>query len=340
MKKNKTQSVVSAGKPITSASDLTVNLVTFWAFLLKGRRLQIGSLMALILLSAMMEMATLAAAIPLVGSLVDSQGSGNGSEKWHVPLPDFVSHSSNSHVFILSAVIVIVCLGALIRILVIRKTADFSANVGVELQTLYLRNLLHRDYERTINQSSSKKISLITQKINFVISNYILGILSAVTAIVSSIAIVIMLVSLGTPVVFLALLVLVIGYLIIARFSRAKLKIYGRDLQVYMPRKIQCVQECLGGIRDVAMAGNQEIFVQRLTDIAEKTETATARLTFYNAFPRPLLEAIGITTIALIAWLSYAGVFSFDNLLPMLGVFTLGMLRFSRVTSSQPISEV
>lgn len=327
MKKAKARADDTVSEPVVNSSSLTANLTTLWGFLLKGRGRQIVFLVVLMLMSALMEMATLAAAVPLVSALLDSQGNGAVSFARQLPLPDLIKQADNPYTFILAGVILIVCTGALVRILVIRKTADFSAAVGVELQTLYLRGLLNRDYEKAINQSSSKKISLITQKIQFVISSYILGILTALTAIVSSIAVVSILIYLGTPVVFLALMVLVLGYLIIAWFSRSKLKFYGQQMRIYNPRKIQCVQESLGGIRDVGMAGSQEVFVQRLGELAQKTETATARLNFYNAFPRPLLEAIGITTIALIAWVSFSGVFTFDNLLPMLGVFTLGMLR-------------
>lgn len=284
-------------------------------------------MLSLMMCSALMEMATLAAAIPLVNSLLESQGNIVSRRMGRFSLPEFFEASANPYAWLLGGVIMIVCLGALLRILVIRKMTNFSASVGVELQTLYFHKLLHRDYEVAINQSSSKKISILTQKINILIATYILGILNSLTAVVSSIAVLFILFYLGTPVVFMALLVLIVGYLLIALLCRTKLKRYGNDIRTQLPQKIRCVQESLGGFRDVSMAGSQEVFVRRLTQISSKTEVANARLIFYSAFPRPFLEAIGISTIALIAWGSYSGIFELDNLIPMLGVFTLGMLR-------------
>lgn len=325
MKDIKAQAGTVGSGATVKPSGLLSDIITLWRFLLKGRRLQIAGLLFLMMLSALMEMATLAAAIPLIGALVESQGIGSAALP--APLRNLIEQTGNPQAALFGGVILIVISGALLRILVIRRTADFSARLGLELQVLYLRGLLNRDYEHSINQSSSNKLSLITHKIQVVISSYILGILSAVTAIASSLAVLIMLLYLGTPVVFMALCVLALSYVVIAWFSRARLKHYGRDMQVYIPKKIQCVQESLGAIRDIGMSGSQEAFVQRFAEFTEKTETATARLTFYNAFPRPLLEAIGISTIALIAWISFNGMLAFNNLLPMLGVFALGMLR-------------
>jgi len=326
MKEDKPLVSTKTSEQEVSAS-LSANLYQLWVLLCAGRSVQIIILILLMMLAAVLEMATLAAAIPLIGSLIDAQSGNNTVVVGSAVLPEFITQSENPHNLVLGAIVVIVCISAFVRILVIRLTADFSATVGVELQTLYFRELLYRDYETAINQSSSKDISLITNKIQIVISNYILGILTTLTSMVSAAGVLIMLIWLSTPVVFLALGMLLVAYLVIAWLSRTKLKSYGRDLQVYIPQKVRCVQEGLGGFRDVAMAGTQDIFVRRLAYVAKKVEIAVARLVFYNSFPRPLLEAAGICSIATIAWLAHRGTYTNEQLLPTLGVFALGMLR-------------
>ena len=310
-----------------SDSSLISNLLALWRYIFRERPLQIVVLVLLMLLASILEMATLAATVPLIGSLVDTQTGGHnivGSSRF---LPEFVLQSDQPYNWILVGIVIIVAIAALVRILVIRKTADFSAVMGVDLQTLLFRNLLYRDYETIINQSSSKEISLVANKIQIVISTYILGILISLTSLVSAIGVLILLIWISTPIVLLALSALIFAYLVIAWLSRSRLKSYGRDLQVHIPQKVQCVQEGLGGIRDVAMGGTQEVFVEKLHVVAHKVEKAQARLIFYNAFPRPLLEAAGICSVAVVAWFAHRGLFSGENLLPTLGVFALGMLR-------------
>lgn len=306
---------------------LTANVLHLWSFLLTERRSQIVALLLLMILAALMEMATLAAVLPMLGSLVDSQAQSNNLMIGSMYLPAFITAAEDPHTVILGLTILIVCTSALTRILVLRMSTGFSASVGVELQARYFRYLLYRDYESVINDSSSKKISVVTNKIQIVISNYILGVLTGLTALIAVLGVFLMLLWLSTSVVYLVVGLLAAAYLCIAWLTRIKLKKYGRDLQIYIPQKVQCVQEGLGGFRDVTMGGSQEYFVDRLKAVAQITERASARFNFYNGFPRPLIEAICISAVAAVAWLAHRGILSGEHLLPTLGVFALGMLR-------------
>ncbi|MFK7891844.1 MAG: ABC transporter ATP-binding protein, partial [Granulosicoccus sp.] len=309
-----------------------------WSLLFRQRRLQICGLVAMMLLAALMEMATLAAAVPLMSSLIDSQSDAGSLAIQSLPLPDFITRADNPHTVILLLAVFVVCTSALIRITVARLITRFTARVGVDLQVRYFRHLLSRDYETAINEPSSTSISLITNKIQIVITTYILGSLNMLTAIISAVGILIMLVWLSTSAVFLALGLVSGSYIIIAWLTRSRLKKYGRDMQVNMPLKIQGVQEALGGFRDVVMSGTQDVFVERFTDHTRRVENANAQVSFYSAFARPMIEAVGISSIAGIAWLSHQSLHQGGNLLPTLGVFALGMLRllpFAQLVFSQ-----
>lgn len=306
---------------------LLKQLCGLWMYLIRQRSVQIVALLVLMILSAVMEMATLAAVVPLIGSLVDSQSDSSNLIAGSEYLPAFIINADDPHAWVLGGAVIIVCAAAIVRILVLRQSASFSADVGVELQVSYFRYLLNRDYETAINESSSHSISLVSNKIQIVITTYILGMLQALAAAVSALGVIVILLWLSTPVVLLALGVLVASYLLIAWRTRTKLKQYGRDLQVYIPRKVQIVQEGLGGFRDVAMGGTQEVYTRKLHYVAAKAENAAARLVFYNGFPKPLIEAVGISTVAGIAWLTHKGLFAGDNLMPTLGVFAVGMIR-------------
>jgi len=65
---------------------------------------------------------------------------------------------------------VIVRLSAVFRILVIRKDAEFSAAIAIDLQSAYFQKILYSDYENIINQSSSENISFATNKVQLIIS--------------------------------------------------------------------------------------------------------------------------------------------------------------------------
>jgi len=75
------------------------------------------------------------------------------------------------------------------------------------------------------------------------------------------------------------------------------------------------------------MGASQQVYVDRFTSVARKVEIAKARLIFYAAFPRPVLEAIGISAIAAIAFYISNRSIDGSNVLPVLGAFSLGLLR-------------
>ncbi len=319
------QASANTGSSASRSSTLLSDVLTLWSFLLKDRPGRILLLLLVIVVAALLEMAMLAAVVPLVSVLMDSQMVEQGAAGSSAPLLGLFGQLSQST--LLGLVVVVVALSAFSRVLVLRMSTEYALAIGMQFQTGYFRIVLNRDYEHVVNQSSSENVSLITQKVQLVIVNYILGVLTTLASVVSGIGVVIVLIWFSKPVVLFALLALAASYVVIARFTRGRLKRYGSDLQMYNPKKIQSIQEGLGGIRDVVMAGNQEQFVDRFAHAARRVETANARIVFYNSVPKPILEALGIGSIAGIAWAAQQGNFSGANLLPLLGVFALGMLR-------------
>lgn len=300
-------------------------LSRFWRFVFRGRVLQVILLLLIMCLAAVMEMATLAAVLPLVGSLVNAQDGA--TELIASYLPASLGQSEHLQSMILIGVVIIVCLSAALRILVLRMSAEFSATMGLHLQTQYFRIMLSAQYEEIVNESSSQKLSLMTTKIPYINSVYLLGALNLTTSLISAIGIVVMLVWLSTGIVFVALFFLTIAYVLVAYFSRRKLRFYGKSIAINNPRSVQYLQDSLGGIRDVIMGSSQSVYVDRFETVAEKVETGKARLVFYSGFPRPILEAFGISAIAAITYFVNKGSTTDTHLLPMLGAFSLGLLR-------------
>lgn len=323
----KTSVASQAADPAISKTNLSANLNKLWYYLLETRGREIALLFLFIVIAALLEMATLASILPLIGSLLESNSATVAMPSESEYLPEWIRHHPESQTLIIAGVILVVSVSAIVRIGVMRIIVLFSASVAVELQTRLFENLLHREYEQIINESSSQSIAQITNKIQLVVANYILGTLSSLSSLVSAIAVVILLLWISTSVVLLALLLLAIAYGLIAWLTRIKLRFYGRELQTYVPKKIQCVQEGLGGIRDVVMGGHQKFFLQNFHQYVSRTEAASARLSFYQGFARPLIETVGIISIALIAWITYKGWISGEQMLPTLGVFAVGMIR-------------
>lgn len=317
----------STGNPVVTTKRSISEVGTLWRYLLEGRVRQVIFLIFTMIAAAILEMAAIASVLPLVGSLIDSQTDSVAQASIALPSSIQVVSRNLSETGLLWLIAIIVSLSALLRIVVIRKIAEFSATVATELQSTYFRKLLTSDYEQIINQSSSENISFVTNKIQLIIRNYILSFLRTITALISAAGVIVVLAWVSNFIVLFALVTLAAAYLLIAWFSRSKIRHYGIELKHVYPKQIQFLREGLGGIRDVVMSGSQDINVKRFTETTEKVEKANAKLIFYNDFPKPLLEAIAVCSIVAIAGLVNLGLLPNKNLLPLLGAFALGMLR-------------
>ena len=90
-----------------SDSSLISNLLALWRYIFRERPLQIVVLVLLMLLASILEMATLAATVPLIGSLVDTQTGGHnivGSSRF---LPEFVLQSDQPYNWILVGIVTV-----------------------------------------------------------------------------------------------------------------------------------------------------------------------------------------------------------------------------------------
>lgn len=310
---------------MSTLNPLLDTIIRFWRFAFRGRGHKVISLLAIMVLAALMEMATLVAIIPLVASLID--GSEANIVKFMRFVPKFYSEERDPQILILFLVVVVVTGSAILRVLVTRLSSEFAARVGTMLQRRYFNIMINAEYEDIVNESSSKKINIITTNIPYVVTTYILNALTLTTCLISAIGIIAVLVWISTGVIFVALFCLTIIYFLIAYFSRRRLRRYGKQIAHNNPRRIQYLQDSMGGIRDVIMGSVQPVFIKNFTAVTQKVEVARARLIFYAALPRPVLEAIGISTIAVIAYYISQGSIDGDSVLPILGAFSLGLLR-------------
>lgn len=279
------------------------------------------------IMAVVLEMASLASVLPLVATLINVDSNAVSESTMALPTSlSYLSVNLTSNQLLL-LIAVIVSLSAVFRILVIRKVAEFSAAIAIDLQSSYFQKTLYSDYEKIINQSSSENISFATNKIQLIIRNYIVSVLRTITAFVSAIGVLAVLSWISNSVILFATLALAAAYLLIASITRLRLKHYGRQLRHDYPRKIQFLREGLGGFRDVMMSGSQNLHVRRFTETATNIENANAKLIFYNDFPKPLIEAFAVCCVVAIAWLVNNAHISDQNLMPLLGAFALGMLR-------------
>ena len=116
-------------------------------------------------------------------------------------------------------------------------------------------------------------------------------------------------------------------YWLIALTTRKKLNKNSEVIARLESRRVQAVQEGLGGIRDVILDGTQGVFVNRYWDHESRERRAQAANTFMTYAPRYMIESFGMIVMALLGFWVSLDTADFSSALPILGALALGAQR-------------
>ena len=301
---------------------LADSLVRLFAHLSRRRRWQLVGLFFLTLVSALAEMATLGAVVPFLALLADPTVA-NKYTLLQTVLSWFGAEEGN----VLLSAGVIFCMitisAALIRMLMMWSSMRFSYGLGADIGAeVYLRTL-YQPYSWHVSQNSSEVLTGI-DKVNVVVSGVLTPIMQGIVAMVMVIGILVMLVAIDWQTALIAGVGFTVMYGITTLALDSKVKKNSEIISENMSRRVQAVQEGLGGIRDVLLDGTQSVYHRRFSGFDYAMRCAQASNSVIGVSPRYLIEAAGmVLIIALAYWLSprQGGL---TGAIPVLGALAIG----------------
>jgi ABC-type multidrug transport system fused ATPase/permease subunit len=276
----------------------------------------------LTLVSALAEMATLGAVVPFLALLADPTVA-NKYTLLQTVLSWFGAEEGN----VLLSAGVIFCMitisAALIRMLMMWSSMRFSYGLGADIGAeVYLRTL-YQPYSWHVSQNSSEVLTGI-DKVNVVVSGVLTPIMQGIVAMVMVIGILVMLVAIDWQTALIAGVGFTVMYGITTLALDSKVKKNSEIISENMSRRVQAVQEGLGGIRDVLLDGTQSVYHRRFSGFDYAMRCAQASNSVIGVSPRYLIEAAGmVLIIALAYWLSprQGGL---TGAIPVLGALAIG----------------
>jgi ATP-binding cassette subfamily B protein len=289
------------------------------------RRTQLAFLLGLMLVSAVAEVVSLGAILPFLAILVDPQqalqtplvawvvstlGLGAmGDLRWQLTL-----------LFAATAVA-----AGVVRFALIYTTARLNFGIGHELGAeIYLRTL-YQPYEVHVARNSSEIMGGIN-KVDEVVW-VVFALLNLTSASLMAVFIVIALLLINTWLALTALLSLGSIYAIVFVIARKQLLRNSEVTSRAFNKRVQTLQEGLGGIRDVLLEHTQTLFASRFNEIDWPMRQAQASNNIIGPSPRFAVEALGMVLIAMLAYSMATSSGGFGAALPALGALALGAQR-------------
>jgi ABC-type bacteriocin/lantibiotic exporter with double-glycine peptidase domain len=298
----------------------------FMAILPPKRRRQLAPLLALMLLSALAEMLSLAAIVPFLAILADPVQAMEKPFVMQMVTMFDLGDADNlrwrlTQMFASAAV----AAGA-IRFTMIYVATRLNYTIGYELGTEVYRRSLYQPYEVHIARNSSEIMGAIDKLDNvvFVISSMLTICSSGLMALF----IVATLVLIDPLIAGVALLGFGSVYAVLSMFTRKRLAKNSRLINLAYGKRIQSIQEGLGGIREILLDQTQPLFVERFNETEKSMRLAQASTAVIGGpSPRIVVEALGIVLIAFLGYYITAAGGGIAAAIPTLGVLALGAQR-------------
>lgn len=301
---------------------LNVSLASLFEHLSRRRRLQLVGLFFLMLGSAVAEMATLGAVVPFLALLADPTVA-NKYPLLQTVLPWFGAKDGN---VLLSAGILfcmITISAALIRMFMMWGSMRFSYGLGADIGGEVYRRTLYQPYSWHVSQNSSEVLAGI-DKVNGVVGGILTPLMQGLVAFVMIIGILVMLLLIDWKTALIAGVGFTAMYGITTLTLRNKVNRNSQIIAANMSRRVQAVQEGLGGIRDVLLDGTQPLYHSRFVGFDYAMRRAQASNAVIGASPRYIIEAAGMVLIVGLAYWLSPREGGLTGAIPVLGALAIG----------------
>lgn len=208
--------------------------------------------------------------------------------------------ATNSNLLLITCFIFAICifLSALSKLITLYWTETFAENVALYYTKKAYVNIFSKPYIYFLKKNSSEFLILTTRYINQAVTTMksIINVFSSLF--MTTIIIATLLIS-NFKVTFNIILFTLIIYYVIISFFNKKLYFLGKYESQESRRNIKLVQESIGSIKDIILNKSQDYFINQIINSTKTIKGILKRINIYLAFPRYMVEAIGIASILL-----------------------------------------
>jgi len=297
-----------------------------WCHLSRPRRWQLAALLLVMFASGAAEVFSLAAVLPFLAVLTDPE------RLWEIPvvqqLASAVAIQGPSGLLLLATSLfgAAVVLAAAVRLTNLWLNGRLAAAIGSDLSCEAYRRTLHQPYSVHVQRNSSGLITAITTHIAQTVL-VINTTLQLTTAAVVALGLLAAFLIADWQVALIAVAVFGIAYGLLVLAVRRKLAANSAVIAKAGKQQLKALQEGLGAIRDVLLDGSQGMYLEIYSQADRPLRLKEAQSIFLGAFPRYVLEALGLLLIAVLALLLNWQRGTSASAIPILGTLALGSQR-------------
>ena len=298
-----------------------------WGHLSGRRRLQLGALLALMIIVSFAEAISIGTVIPFLGILTSPDWLFN-----HPIAQPFITRLGFTEpkellkpLTILFASAAVVSGG--LRLLLHWTQTRLGCAIGADFSIGIYRRTLYQAYSVHISRNSSEVIAGVTTKADSVVYQTVLPLFTVFSSTMMLLTTLTALVAVQ-PVVAITSIASFGGiYALAIMLTRSRLRRDSKLISLEQTSILKALQEALGGIRDVLIDGTQQIYCRIYETADRRLRMAQANVGIVSVSPRFIVEAVGIALIAALAYALAVRPQGLGSTVPIMGMLALGAQR-------------
>lgn len=302
-------------------------LMRLWGHINQQRRVQLGILFLVMLVSSLAEVVSIGLVFPFLSALTAPEMVFQ--HRFAQPLIHFLELREPQSILLpLTVVFVLaVIFSGVTRLGLVWFQARISHAIGVDIAVNIYRRTLYQDYIVHLSRNSSEIIAGISGKVNGVLGSTIGPALIILSSVLIMGAILIVLIAINPVVAIASFASFGAIYAFIIFVTKKRLARDSERVSRESNLVIKALQEGLGGIRDVLVDASQSTYCEIYRKADSSLRRAQANIQIISTAPRFLIEALGMTLIAVLAYYLSGRAGGVVAAIPVLGALALGAQR-------------
>lgn len=308
-----------------SSLSLSDALRTLVAAAKPERRRLFAATIALMLVGALAELATIGAVFPFLAIVTDpARARRYRAMEW---LFQHVGGTNDRLILFCAGGLVLIAIGAgLVRLLLTWLNLRFVLLYGHDVGTDIFGRLLRQPYIDFVTRNSSDAIAAL-EKLSTVVFGVLMPAMQGLAAGLISVFIIACLFAIDPVAASAAGLSLGATYVLVTLATRGRLERNSQVLGTAAAGRIRVLQEGLGGIRDIVIDNSQPVFEATFTDLDYRYRRAQVVNNMIALSPRYLVETAVIVLIAVFTVYFAQRPGGLLAAVPVLGALAIGAQR-------------
>lgn len=301
-----------------------INLMhRLWAQINRACKLQLASIIVLMVVVAFAEVISIGAIMPFLTVLISPE------LVFHHPIASStlrvfgITEASELVLPVTIGFVLAVVIANGLRMLLYWLQLHLSYRIGSDFSKNIFERTLYRPYSEHLEKNSSEIIAAIMSKLDSIVGQVIQPSMTILSSSIILVVITATLIFINPLLTLSGLVTLIFTYVLIAQFFKKSIDIQAKIINEKNAKLVKVIQESLGGIRDVIIDGTQKAYCRIFRDIDQPLKKAHAAVFAMIGMPRFLIEGIGICAIAALAYKLTIGSAVPQAAIPILGVLVL-----------------